>query len=59
MSSGMGMASPPLASPPIQPAQARPPPGWSSGVMQPSVAKPTWNAAQAAKTDWGDFDPLK
>ncbi|KLT42100.1 kinase-like protein [Cutaneotrichosporon oleaginosum] len=59
MSGSMGMASPPITSPPMQPAQPRPPPGWSSGVMQPNVAKPTWNAAQAAKTDWGDFDPLK
>ncbi|BEI87034.1 hypothetical protein CcaverHIS002_0703800 [Cutaneotrichosporon cavernicola] len=58
MSMGMGMSSPPVVSPPIQ-SQPRPPPGWSSGVMQPSVAKPAWNAAQAAKTDWGDFDPLK
>lgn len=46
----------------MRPMQAAPaaPPGWSNGVMQPTVApKPAWNASQAASTDWGDFDPLK
>lgn len=40
-------------------APARPPPGYSSGLMQPTIrpkpSVPTVNGNQ----DWGDFDPLK
>ncbi|OCF45272.1 SCY1 protein kinase [Kwoniella heveanensis CBS 569] len=45
----------------------KPPPGWQSGLMQPtSAAKPVWGkgaggggaAGGGAKGDWGDFDPL-
>lgn len=46
--------------PALAPAQAKAPPGWASGVMQPTQApKPAWGAAQAKSADWGDFDPLK
>lgn len=36
----------------------KPPPGWSSGVMQPTVApKPT--LPNVANQNWDDFDPLR
>ncbi|KAL1410897.1 Protein kinase domain-containing protein ppk32 [Vanrija albida] len=50
---------------PLQPVAtaapaARPPPGFTSGLMQPTAApKPAWGSGQASKSDWGDFDPLK
>ncbi|WVQ85282.1 hypothetical protein IAT38_007447 [Cryptococcus sp. DSM 104549] len=54
---------------PVQPAQApqlvvNPPPGWSSGLMQPTAApKAVWGkgagGASGGTQDWGDFDPLK
>ncbi|KAE8540149.1 hypothetical protein D1P53_004087 [Cryptococcus gattii VGV] len=40
-----------------------PPPGWSTGVMQPTAApKPVWGKSPGGGTgalDWGDLDPLK
>ncbi|WWC87998.1 uncharacterized protein L201_002900 [Kwoniella dendrophila CBS 6074] len=53
--------------PPTQPIQpsVKPPPGWQSGLMQPSSApKAVWgksasNSGAGSSTDWGDFDPLK
>jgi hypothetical protein len=56
--------SQPQAQTPVAPAPApapmRPPPGFTSGLMTPSVApKPAWNHSQSGKVDWGDFDPLK
>ncbi|WVF70713.1 hypothetical protein IAT40_005506 [Kwoniella sp. CBS 6097] len=45
----------------------KPPPGWQSGLMQPtSAAKPIWGKSAGGagggggggKGDWGDFDPL-
>ena len=45
--------------PPALPAM-RPPPGWSSGLMQPSVApKPASGGRSTSKQSWDDFDPLK
>lgn len=52
---------PPPTVAPILPtqAQSRPPPGYTSGLMQPTVAaKPTIPTVNG-KQDWGDFDPLK
>ncbi|WWC60474.1 uncharacterized protein I303_103047 [Kwoniella dejecticola CBS 10117] len=57
--------------PTVQPIKPPPPPGWQSGLMQPSSApKAVWgkpsngangsgNGSTGGKTDWGDFDPLK
>lgn len=40
-------------------APSKPPPGYSSGLMQPTVvAKPSIPTVNG-KVDWGDFDPLK
>ncbi|TXT13561.1 hypothetical protein VHUM_00928 [Vanrija humicola] len=51
---------PPIAAQPQSYGQPRPPPGWTSGLMQPTAApKPAWGSGQASKSDWGDFDPLK
>ncbi|XAO23468.1 hypothetical protein I312_102246 [Cryptococcus bacillisporus CA1280] len=39
-----------------------PPPGWSTGVMQPTAApKPVWGKSPGGTgaLDWGDLDPLK
>jgi SCY1-like protein 2 len=46
--------------PPQQQAQAqsRPPPGYSSGLMQPTVASKPGIPTVNGKVDWGDFDPL-
>ena len=47
---------------PARPAQppVAPPPGWSSGLMQPTSApKPTWGTSGKASGGWDDFDPLK
>lgn len=51
---------------PMQPAPAvsqpvnnvKPPPGWSSGVMQPTVA-PKPSMPNVANQNWDDFDPLR
>jgi SCY1-like protein 2 len=58
------MSSPPQPQPqaPIAPqvqAQSRPPPGYSSGLMQPTVASKPSIPTVNGKIDWGDFDPLK
>jgi SCY1-like protein 2 len=44
---------------PIAPA-IKPPPGYSSGLMQPSKpAAPAWGSNPQGNGDWGDFDPFK
>ncbi|KAK4688451.1 SCY1-like protein 2, partial [Tremellales sp. Uapishka_1] len=57
-----------LSPQPVQPKlapqitlQARPPPGFQPGLMQPSAPNiPAWGGGtRAGKQDWGDFDPLK
>lgn len=53
----------PASSAPIQPSQpiqpaVKPPPGWSSGLMQPTVAVSS-RPKLAANQGWDDFDPLK
>ena len=50
-------------SPPIQPSQPlqptmKPPPGWTSGLMQPTVVAST-KPKLTANQGWDDFDPLK
>lgn len=35
-----------------------PPPGFSSGVLQPD-SRPAWKPVTSKTADWGDFDPLK
>jgi SCY1-like protein 2 len=55
---------PPQAQPRPPPAQAtlvpsKPPPGYSSGLMQPTVAAKPGIPTVNGKVDWGDFDPLK
>lgn len=37
---------------------SRPPPGYSSGLMQPTVAAKPGIPTVNGKVDWGDFDPL-
>ena len=51
---------PTQTSAPIQPSQpaVRPPPGWSSGIMQPTVA-PKTTLGGLGNQGWDDFDPLK
>jgi SCY1-like protein 2 len=45
--------------PPVPPTvQSRPPPGYSSGLMQPTVATKPGIPTVNGKVDWGDFDPL-
>ena len=44
--------------PPLAPA-VKPPPGYSSGLMQPSKPANSWGAVNKSNGDWGDFDPLK
>ncbi|WWC68467.1 uncharacterized protein I206_102395 [Kwoniella pini CBS 10737] len=68
------MSSPTLSQPPQVPYQiqqstqsiqqsVKPPPGWQSGLMQPTSApKAVWGKSSSnsgGNSDWGDFDPLK
>lgn len=50
--------APPIqSSQPLQPTM-KPPPGWTSGLMQPTVIAST-KPKMAANQGWDDFDPLK
>lgn len=49
----------PSPSIPLQSTQGRPPPGYTSGLMQPTVAPKPSIPTVNGKQDWGDFDPLK
>lgn len=62
----MSFMSPPAlqqrtAPTPPMPSQApgRPPPGYTSGLMQPTVRPKPSIPTVNGKQDWGDFDPLK
>ncbi|KIR43293.1 SCY1 protein kinase [Cryptococcus deuterogattii 99/473] len=52
----------PAAAPLAPQSVISPPPGWSTGVMQPTAApKPVWGKSSGGTgaLDWGDLDPLK
>ncbi|ORX34162.1 kinase-like domain-containing protein [Kockovaella imperatae] len=54
--STMQSSKPTMSSPAIPAVQ--PPPGWSSGVMKPTVAPKPTIPSVSGNQNWGDFDPL-